>query len=301
MNRVPHRDETKWLWRPDEMTIWTSVGRSDFTFHDEDFECGCPRQEITDMRKGLWTSAAGVWLTLTLAVSLAAPHGALAQEQPTTIKIWEIPFGTPATELPAEFKMPACGTHWGPPSTPLRSFEEFARCPAEPDTGLHEVWFSYDDYREYYLRAIRANPELIRRYQANQIMDHLVAYSLLFDEEGRVQGHRIATDPREVAEIREFSDMLEGGLKVIAYPADGWNCTDEPPAEGEEPYGGTFVKRVCQTTDDQGRFITIRAHRFLKAGQQAPGRGGAPLAGEFESGTWAEAINADLVRQPAPQ
>jgi hypothetical protein len=198
--------------------------------------------------------------------------------------------------------MMACGTHWGPPSTPLSSFEEFARCPAEPETGLHEVWFSYDDDREYYLRAIRANADVIRRYQANQIMDHLVIFSLLFDSEGRVQGHRIGTDPREIPEIRIDADILEGGLKVIAYSAVGpWNCTEEPPADGEEPYGGIFVKRVCQTIDSNGRYVTIRAHKFLRAGQRAPGRGGTPLAGEFESGTWAEAINADLVGEPSPQ
>jgi hypothetical protein len=214
-------------------------------------------------------------------------------------QIWDIPFGTPASELPTEFRLTACGTNGGPPSTLLRSFEEFAKCRAEPETGLHEVWFSYDDEQEYYLRAVHADPAVIMRYRANQIQDHLVVYSLLFDTEGRVQGHRIATDPRELPELREDSDMIGDALKVTPYGADGWNCTDVPPLEGEEPYGGNFLKRLCEKTAD-GRHVSIRTHRYLKAGQQAP-RGGAPKLGEFEVGTWVEAINADLVGKAPPQ
>ena len=245
------------------------------------------------MTNGVGNSRACVSIVLALAFGFAAAHGVQAQQARTAI--WEIPFGTPASELPAEFRIRACGTNGGPPSTPLRSFEEFWRCPAEQETGLHEVWFSYDDEAEYYLRANRASPSFLRRYLANQEFDHLVVFSLLFDSEGRVQGHRIATDPRDDVEIREVSDEVGTALKVGAYGADGWSCTDLPRLDGEEPFGGeTFVKTACEKLAD-GRYITIETHRYLKAGQMAPGRGGAPTEGQFEVGTWAEAINADFV------
>jgi hypothetical protein len=187
----------------------------------------------------------------------------------------------------------ACGTNGGPPSTPLRGFEEFHRCAAEPETGLHEVWFSYDDELEYYYRAIRQDLEVIEDNRANTLLGQLVVYSLLFDSEGRVQGHRIVSDTRETPEVRQMSDQLEA-IKVFAYGADGWSCTELPRLEGEQPFGGLFMKKLCEKVDDEGRYVTMRAHHFLRPGQRA-GRPGAPLAGEFEIGAWVEAINADLV------
>lgn len=225
----------------------------------------------------------------TMAVGLVFAHGAHAQRP---VAIWEVPLGTPASDLPPEFRITACGTNGGPPSTPLNGFEEFDRCRAEPNTGLHEVWFGYDDEKEYYLRAIRADAAVIRQYQANQLLDHLVVYSLLFDSDGRVQGHRIATDQREDPEIREASDMLDA-IRALAYGAGGWTCVDLPPLEGEEPFGGDFVKRLCEKVDG-GRHISVRTHRFRKAGQWARGRAGAPQDNEFDVGTWVETISAEL-------
>ena len=249
------------------------------------------------MMMGLRIPADRVVLALALAVGLGSTQGVHAQRFQTA-DIWDVPLGTPASELPPEFMITACGTNGGPRSTLLRGFEEFDRCPAEPGTGLHEVWFSYDDEQEYYLRATRANQPIIRHAQANLLLDHLVVYSLLFDGQGRVQGHRIATDTREDPEARMQSDMLEA-LRVMAYGSAGWSCTDLPPLDGEVPFGGTFVKRFCEKVDD-GRYITVETHRFLREGQQAIGRVGAPLANEFEVGVWVEVINADLVGN-APQ
>src|SRR5262245_53198108 len=77
---------------------------------------------------------------------LAAAPEAQAQR---TVRIWEVPFGTPAIQVPVDFRLPACGTHGGPPGIPLKSFAEFSRCRPEPGTGFREVWFSYDDEQEY--------------------------------------------------------------------------------------------------------------------------------------------------------
>ena len=245
------------------------------------------------MKKIGRNSVNSVSLAVTLAMGLVAAPQAIAQQM--TTRIWDIPFGTPASELPVDFRMPACGTHGGPPSTPLKSFEEFNRCRPEPDSGLREVWFSYDDEREYYLRAVHADPAVIARYRANQMLDHLVVYSLLFDKEGRVQGYRIATDPREDPTIRIDADMVANGVQaMLPYGGDGWDCTELPPRDGQQPYGGIYENVVCDKTAN-GVHVTITQHKFLRAGQQAAGRGGAPLADEFESGTWVEAINASLL------
>ena len=252
------------------------------------------------MRKVARSSMNGLSFTLLgLAIGLVSTHQAGAQEQQAP-RIWEIPFGTPASQLPVDFRLPACGTNGGPPSTPLKSFEEFTKCRPEPETGLREVWFSYDDDREYYLRAVHADPAVIARFRANQLLDHLVVYSLLFDPEGRVQGYRISTDPREDPDARAEADSVGDGVKaMLPYGADEWNCKDLSPQNGEQPYGGDYVNSVCQKTTD-GVYVTITKRRFLKAGQLAPGRGGTPQPGEFEVGTWIEAINASLVDK-APQ
>ncbi len=248
------------------------------------------------MRDGGWNWGNAVSFALAVGIGLVAAHQAVAQQQPT--RIWDVPIGTPASQLPVDFRLPACGTHGGPPSTPLKSFEEFARCRPEPDSGLREVWFSYDDEQEYYLRAVHADPAVVARYRANQMLDHLVVYSLLFDKEGRVQGYRIATDPREVPAIRIDADMVANGVQaMLPYGGDGWDCKELSPQDGQQPYGGIYENAVCDKTAN-GVHVTITQHKFLKAGQQAAGRTGTPLADEFESGTWVEAINASLYKPP---
>lgn len=235
------------------------------------------------------------WLPLVLTVVgiLSAP-GVHAQGR---TNIWEVPLGTLATELPPEFMITACGTNGGPPSTPLRGFHQFEQCTAEPESGLHEVWFSFDDEYEYYLRATNAHRFVIEDNRANKLLGQLVIYSILLDAEGLVQGHRIASDTREDPEVRVDSDKLEA-MRVFGYGAAGFECSDLPRLEGEMPFGGIYTKKLCEKVDG-GRYITILTHRFLRAGQQAA-RPGAPLANEFEVGVWIEVINADLVGKGAP-
>src|SRR6187455_1418221 len=83
--------------------------------------------EIADMRKSIRNSTSGVLPALTLAILVAAASRAEAQA-PAGPRVWEVPFGTPASEMPIDFRLPACGTHGGPPSIPLKSFAEFSRC-----------------------------------------------------------------------------------------------------------------------------------------------------------------------------
>ena len=96
---------------------------------------------------------AGALLALGLSSSIA--HAQLFET-----KIWNIALGTHVRDLPAdEFVLQACGTNGGPPSRVLNGFEEFNLCQKEQETGLHEVWFSYDDEAELIARAYRAPPE----------------------------------------------------------------------------------------------------------------------------------------------
>lgn len=226
--------------------------------------------------------------SLALTVGLAVP-GAQAQQRKTPI--WNVQLGTPVAELPPDYLIQACGTNGGPPSLPLAGFEEFALCPVDPETGLYEVWFSYDDEAEYYLRAIRARPEVIEGYRTNTLFLQLVIFSLLIDADGLVQGHRIISDPREEITRREDAD-ISLSLKAVAYGALGWTCANLPLTDGERPIGDDYKKEVCEK-EAGGRRITVESHRFLKAGQQA-GRPGAPQEGEFSVGMRVELINADL-------
>jgi len=93
--------------------------------------------DILTMHRHSWLLAAA------LAVGLGL-GGARAQELAT--KIWDIKLGTPIAALPLEqFVDPACGTNGGPPSRVLAGFADFALCPLDKATGLHEIWFRYDD------------------------------------------------------------------------------------------------------------------------------------------------------------
>src|SRR5579872_334930 len=118
---------------------------------------------------------------LALCLSQAA---AWAQEPAT--KIWDIKLGTPIAELPLDqFVDPACGTNGGPPSRVLAGFRDFALCPLDKSTGLHEVWFRYDDELEYIARA-RRSEIMIHLYQANVLGGQPIITSLLIDDAGLV-------------------------------------------------------------------------------------------------------------------
>src|SRR5207244_10516860 len=110
-------------------------------------------------------------------------------------------------ELPSDqFVDPACGTNGGPPSRVLKSFADYVQCPREHGTGLHEIWFRYDDEMEYVARA-RRSELLVRQYQANSLAGQPIITSLLIDDAGLVQGYRIVNDARGV----------EGATRIAAF------------------------------------------------------------------------------------
>ena len=200
-----------------------------------------------------------------LAATLAAVLGCgAARAQEPATKIWDIKLGTPIAALPLEqFVDPACGTNGGPPSRVLASFKDFALCPVDKTTGLHEVWFRYDDELEYIARA-RRSEAMIRLYQANSLGGQPIITSLLIDDSGLVEGYRIVNDPRASGDTRIEAYGLVELFKGMVAP--GLDCTDLPPAEGERPIEDLFVKQSCELKAD-GQVTRIEARHYYKPGQ----------------------------------
>jgi hypothetical protein len=248
---------------------------------------------ITISRSALRSKRGARWQTrtwLAAAVWLGLAAGAAAQQLPP--KIWDVKLGTPVAALPAdEFVDPACGTNGGPPARVLASFAEFARCQVDKATGLHEVWFRYDDEMEYIARA-RRSEIMVRQYQANSLAGQPIITSLLIDDAGLVQGYRIVNDPRVAGDTRidayGLADLFKGMF------GDGLSCTDLPPAPGERPIDDWFLKQSCEKSTD-GKVTRIEARRYYKAGQYAVDPNDARVnENEFES-----SARLEVYRPPA--
>jgi hypothetical protein len=200
------------------------------------------------------------------AIGFLALASAMAQAQTPAPKIWDLKLGMPVSELPLnDFVDPACGTNGGPPARVLKSFADFALCPRERTTGLHEVWFRYDDEMEYVARARRSDI-MIRQYQANSLAGQPIITSLLIDDAGLVQGYRVVNDPRAEGDTRLNAFGLADLFKGIA--GLGLACTDLPPAEGERSIDDVFVKEICEKIEG-GKVFRIEARHYYKAGQYA--------------------------------
>src|SRR5204862_3702459 len=95
---------------------------------------------------------------------------------------------------PQEFQNFACGSNGGPPRAQLSGWADFARCRAEA-SGLHEVYFEYDDELEYIARARDLDRE-ITRFAGTTETGFPVIVSALFDDNGILRAIRIVTDSR---------------------------------------------------------------------------------------------------------
>jgi hypothetical protein len=209
-------------------------------------------------------------------------------------QIWDVQPGTAVGDLPEDdFVDPACGTNGGPPGLRLSGFEEFAKCRPE-STGLRELWFRYDDEAEYIARAAR-DPDAIARNNATMMVGQPVILSLLIDSAGLVEGSRIITDPHAGADLRADAYTLAYAFKS-RFDAHGWECNDLPPAAGETPIAGTFVKQQCRKVAD-GRQITIESRHYYKSGQALidPNSGLSTL-NQFESSARIESVNVKALR-----
>jgi hypothetical protein len=154
----------------------------------------------------------------------------------------------------------ACGSNGGPPRRVLDAWSDFKKCPPEPN-GLHEVAARFDDEEEYVAKALGEEAQ----HSGTRVAGHPVVLSALFDDGGILRGIRMVSDPRATPAERRMAHLL--GVAVInRYGADGWTCTDLPPAEGESAVGGVFIKQRCAKTMP-GRALTVETHFLRKPGQ----------------------------------
>jgi hypothetical protein len=66
---------------------------------------------------------------------------------------------------------------------------------------------------------------------------------------------------------------------VGRYGSDGWTCTDFPPAAGESPVGGVFVKQRCEKVTPE-RNLVFEARLLRKPGQSDLD----PVTGDYRPG-----------------
>jgi len=228
-----------------------------------------------------------------VAATLAFAANHAAQAEPPMPQIWDVKSGTPVGDLPDEaFVDPACGTNGGPPGLPIGSFENFAKCRAEP-SGLREVWFRYDDELEYIARAAR-DPDAIKRNNAMVVLGQPVILSLLIDPAGLVQGYRIITDPHADEELRMYAYSVAIAFKA-RFGTDGWACEELAPGEGETPIEGMFVKERCGKTAD-GQDVVVESRYYYKPGQaMLDPNTGVPTVNQFESSARMQAAASGVV------
>jgi hypothetical protein len=225
-----------------------------------------------------------------LALNLAGELSNPASAQQPLPRIWDLQLPTRVSDLPEEeFVDPACGTNGGPPGLAIGTFERFERCRPEA-SGLREISFRYDDELEFIARAAR-DPDAIARNNAMLVLGQPVTLSLLIDGSGLVQGYRIFTDPRADEEVRMEAYSIAIAFKA-RFGTQGWTCSDLPPAEGETPILGEFVKERCEKLmDDQA--ITVESRHYYKPGQaMLDPNTGLPMANQFESSARLQVVRA---------
>lgn len=179
--------------------------------------------------------------------------------------VWELAFGTLATEIDQSFTAYACGTVGGPPSLRLTGFADFVSCPAEAN-GLHEVYFRYDEGLENIARALE-RPRDVRRHGGTTAFDFPVVVSFLFDAEGALRGKRIVTDPRpENATERGRAEFWTLGNLMQQELGDGWSCADLPTTARVHAVGSYLIHRRCEFATADVRYA-VEQDYLQEAGQ----------------------------------
>jgi hypothetical protein len=233
-----------------------------------------------------------------LFAALATPAAAQQLQVQPSFSIWDVKLGQPIAELPDEDTgLIACGTNGGPPSQELRSFTEFATCPPEA-SGLHEVYFSYDDEQDYIAMAL--NVEYAVAQGGTSVFAHPVIVSVLVDGGGIVRGIRIVTDDRVSDRTRRTAVTLARNFKARF---GTWNlaCEDIPPRPGENPVGRQFEHQFCRAEGEGGTQLAIESYYLRKRGQEALNRETRQVnSGYFSSGARMELVESPYVPALAP-
>jgi hypothetical protein len=241
-------------------------------------------------------------IAIFLLALLCWTGGARAQDL-RRASVWDLKLGQPISAQPSpdEFRGFACGSNGGPPRQRLTGWSDFARCGAEP-SGLHEVYFEYDDEYEYIARARDLDRE-VARWAGTTELTFPVIVSALFDAAAVLKGIRVVTDSRPEhridttdADLRKRDDAyLFGASMASRFNIDAKrDCMALPPAEGESAVGSLFVKQSCELIDpEHKRKIALRVNFFRKPGQSAfnPQMATQLTQGQFESSARLEVLD----------
>jgi hypothetical protein len=227
------------------------------------------------------------WLAVAI-VAVLAHSPAQAQGRPDPGEIRGLKLGLKAQSMTLDgFGDLACGSNGGPPRQKLEGWSEFRKCRAE-DNGLHEVYARFDDEDEYIGKAIE-EPRYARGKTGTRVAGHPVILSALFDRDGVLRILRFVTDPRAPSHERRMAHLLRLAA-INRYEPDGWTCTDFPPAEGETPVGGVFIKQRCEKTTP-GRRLVVDTRFLRKPGQSD----NDPVTGEYRAGAYESSTRFEIL------
>jgi len=175
-----------------------------------------------------------------LAAAILLPAYALATQQND---LREFTVGMPMSALPESgYGSFRCAADM---SLKLAEWGDYKTCPAGPG-GFRAVSFRYgngapgdDDAGE---TVVGGQP---------------VRLALLIDDDARVAGLRIETDPSARLYLHKKAYLF--ALQVRArFGEDGWTCRKTEPTATEQPVGGVFIHEHCEKETVSRRFVLDR-------------------------------------------
>jgi len=249
---------------------------------------GTAREAVESNRRGAWRLCPPYVLA---ALFIATTTHAQPRRDPG--EIHGLKLGLKAEEMSTDtFGDLACGSNGGPPRQAIDDWGDFRKCRPE-SSGLYEVNARFDDQQEYIGRAID-DPLYAQGRLGTRVAGHPVILSVLFDKDGVLRGIRMISDPRGSIMERRMAHMLRLAI-INRYDADGWSCTDLPPAAGETPVGGgVFIKQRCEKRTAE-RDLFVEARFLRKPGQSDINPAtGETTTGQFESWTRFELMDPNF-------
>jgi hypothetical protein len=207
-------------------------------------------------------TATALCLVAILTLAQALPSTAQTGSDPGEIHGLKLGLKAQAMTLDGWGEL-ACGSNGGPPRQKLGAWSDFGKCAPGPN-GLHEVAARFDDEAEYVGRAID-DPQYADQHAGTRVAGHPVILSALFDDAGTLRGIRMVSDPRASSMDRRMAHLLHVAV-MNRYGPNNWNCNDIPPAEGETPVGGIFIKKRCEKTTPE-RKMMLETHFLRLPGQ----------------------------------